>query len=111
MVFPAPLATPINNHQPALARLTSTNGERGLRSRRIFVITQVRRLPSTNRVDKEIRRVLIFDNHPDSLRLVLGRRSHSHANSFDPQPMTSSEIGLLCFLVVTLMVAMFWPLF
>jgi hypothetical protein len=75
------------------------------------VIAQVQRLPSKNGADKTMRRVLIFDNHPDSLRLVFGRSGHPQAPSSNLQPMAWPEVGLIWILVATLMVAMFWPLF
>jgi hypothetical protein len=66
---------------------------------------------SINGADKKIRQVLIFDNHPESLRLVFAQRDLSHAHSSDPPPMTWPEVGLVCSLVVTLLAAMVWPLF
>jgi hypothetical protein len=75
------------------------------------MITQVQRPPSTNGADKRIRRVLIFDNHPDSLRLLFGQNGLTNAYASDPQPMTWSEVSLVCSLVVILLAAMFWPLF
>src|SRR5436853_1488278 len=38
--------------------------------KKIFVIKQTSRLPSTSAPSGKIQRILIFDNHPDSLRLV-----------------------------------------
>jgi hypothetical protein len=57
---------------------------------------------------KTVRRILIFDNHPDSLRLVFGPRA-SHGQLSDPQHMPSWVVTLLWILVVGLMMAMFWP--
>jgi hypothetical protein len=108
--LPPHFVRPITNRQPDLVRLSSAHGQRDLHARKIFVIEQVRRLPSTN-ADKKIRRILIFDNHPDSLRLVFGRRADSHVHLSDPQRMTSSGVALLWILVMGLLLAMFWPLF
>ena len=58
MVFSAPFVRPIINHHPTPTRLSSSNGERGLRSRRILVIARVRRLPSRKGADKKTERVL-----------------------------------------------------
>jgi hypothetical protein len=111
MAFPAPLVGPGIHHQPGLARLASTNGQRGLHTKRIVVITQSQRLPSTDGADKKIQRLLIFDNHPDSLRLIFGRGNPSDAHSTDPPAMTWLEFGLPCVIAVTLLAAIFWPLF
>lgn len=60
---------------------------------------------------KTVRRILIFDNHPDSLRLVSGYRGEdSHVHVFDPPRTISWGVTLLWILVVGLMMAMFWPL-
>ena len=61
---------------------------------------------------KTIRRILIFDNHPDSLRLVSGYRGEdSHFRVFDSPRTISWGVTLLWILVVGLMMAMFWPLY
>jgi len=57
---------------------------------------------------KTIRRILIFDNHPDSLRLLFGSRI-SDGQLSDPQRTPSWVVALLWILVVGLMVAIFWP--
>ena len=61
---------------------------------------------------KTIRCILIFDNHPDSLRLVSGYRGEdSHFHVFDSLRTISWGVALLWILAVGLMMAMFWPLF
>jgi hypothetical protein len=80
--------------------------------RKIFVVKRTSHLPATNAAaGKTLRRILIFDNHPDSLRLVFGRCAASHASLSDPQGTTSWGVAFLWILVVGLMMAMFWPLF
>jgi hypothetical protein len=49
-------------------------------ARRIFVIKRAIRPPATNMRGKTIQRILIFDDHPDSLRLVFGRRASPRAD-------------------------------
>ena len=74
--------------------------------RKIFVIKKVSWLPATNAAGRKIQRVLIFDNHPDSLRLLSryrGADSHFHISSWG--------VALLWILVMGLMMAMFWPLY
>jgi hypothetical protein len=81
-------------------------------ARKIFVVKRTSHLPATNAAaGKTLRRILIFDNHPDSLRLVFGRCAASHASLSDPQGTTSWGVAFLWILVVGLMMAMFWPLF
>ena len=110
MAFPAPFARPIAGRQPNLAQSSPANGHRR-QMRKIFVIKRVSWLPATHAGGRKIQRVLIFDNHPDSLRLVSGNRSaDSHFHVSDPPRTTSWGGALLWILVVGLMMAMFWPL-
>jgi hypothetical protein len=111
---------PIENHHSNLFRLPSASGQPSVRVTKIFILKRTSRpfdsrsqqtLAATNVGRKKIRRILIFDNHPDSLRLVFGRRADSHLHLSDPQRMTSSGVALLWILIVGLMVAMLWPLF
>ena len=56
-----------------------------------------------------IRRILIFDNHPDSLRLVSRQYLNGDAQSPTLRPLYRDVIlGLL--LILLLVCAMFWPL-
>ena len=57
---------------------------------------------------KAIRRILVFDSHPDSLRLVFGPRA-SRGQLSDPERIPSWVVALVWILVVGLMMAMFWP--
>jgi hypothetical protein len=53
---------------------------------------------------KSIRRILIFDNHPDSLRLVFGRRLNTDVDPGAPQITSRRYIifGLIPILAVVL---------
>jgi hypothetical protein len=53
---------------------------------------------------KTIRRILIFDNHPDSLRLVFGRRLNADVDLSAPQTTSRGYIilGLIPILAVVL---------
>jgi hypothetical protein len=75
------------------------------------VITPLQQLRSTDGADKKRLHVLIFDNHPDSLRLMCGRGADSRVRPSALWPMIASEVVLPCILVVGLIAAMFWPLF
>jgi hypothetical protein len=60
-----------------------------------------------------VRRILIFDNHPDSLRLTSGyHRADPHGDLFGLPPRTNSRgLILVGMLVVVLLIALVWPLF
>jgi hypothetical protein len=77
------------------------------RRRKIFVIEQTNRLPSTNAAGKKIRRILIYDNHPDSLRLVLGRGANRRLSA--PQRIGSWDFLIVTTLALAGLIGMFWP--
>jgi hypothetical protein len=92
----------------------------GIRAKKIFVVKESSRLfdsrsgqalPATNPARKRIPRILIFDDHPDSLRLVFGRRVNPRAHLSAPRPASSWELILVSLLTAGALVAMFWPLF
>jgi len=60
---------------------------------------------------KTVRRVLIFDNHPDTLRLVLGQHANPNAGPSAPEPSGSWYLILVSILTMGALVGMFWPLF
>jgi hypothetical protein len=111
MPFPAPLVRPIAHGHPNLARLSFANEQSGPRTRKIFVIKQSRRLRSTNSADKKMQCILIFDNHPDTLRLVFGGGANPHGDLSVSQPASSWELILVSILTMGAMIGMFWPLF
>jgi hypothetical protein len=110
MVFPRPLVRPVIDRQLNLAQTSSGSGQRR-RTRKIFVIKQTSRLPLTNAAGRKIRRILIFDDHPDSLRLIFGRRANPHVDLFSPQRVSSWELILVSILTMGVLIGMFWPLF
>lgn len=73
------------------------------------MIKQVRRLESTTGTHKKIRCILIFDNHPDSLRLVFRANPHIHLSA--PERVISWELILVSILIMGALIGMFWPLF
>jgi len=92
----------------------------GIRAKKIFVIKQSSRrfdsrlgqpLPATNAARKRIQHILIFDDHPDSLRLVFGRRVNPHVHLSAPPPASLWELILVSMLTMGALVAVFWPLF
>jgi hypothetical protein len=110
MPFPARFLRPIAEHQPNLAEASSVSGQLGLRPRRIFIIEQTRRSPSRNAAAKKIRHILIFDNHPDSLRLAFGGDANPHGDLSVLQRVSSWELVLVSILTMGALIGMFWPL-
>jgi hypothetical protein len=74
------------------------------------MIKQTNRREATNLAGKPIQRILIFDDHPDSLRLVFGRRANPQ---IDLAMRRANSWTLILFSMVTMgaVIAMFWPLF
>jgi hypothetical protein len=94
-----------------LTRTSSGNEEQGRQTRKIFVIKQVQRLPAANAPGRQIRRILVFDNHPDSLHLVFGHRAN-RAVAVSDSPRTSLwDFILVAALTFAVVFGMFWPLF
>ena len=105
------LVRPIKHLDPNLFRPLSASGPSGIYGGKIFVIKQTSCLPSTGAAPgKKVQRILIYDDHPDSLRLVFGRRTASHVHLPDLPRTTSMGVAFLWILVVGLMMAMLWPL-
>ena len=113
MSFSAPLVRPIENRHPNLFDLPPASGLPGVRAKKIFVIKQEIHLPQTNAADDkiQIRRILIFDDHPDSLRLVFGHRANPHIHLSAPPSVRSWELILASILTMVALIGMFWPLF
>jgi hypothetical protein len=110
MPFPARLVRPIENRHPNLSRLPSASRLPGVRAKKIFVIKQEIHLLQTNAAGNKIRRILIFDNHPDSLRLVFGGGANPHGDLSVPQPASSWDLILVSILTMGALIGMFWPL-
>jgi hypothetical protein len=60
--------------------------------------------------DKMIRRILIFDNHPDSLRLVSRLRVRPDVDPATPRHRRFSYVAIGLVVITTLVLAMIWPL-
>jgi hypothetical protein len=56
-----------------------------------------------------VRHVLIFDNHPKSLRLLSETLAKADADLALPRNPLNGILGMA--LILTLVIAMFWPLF
>jgi len=110
MALPTSFVRRITEGQLNLAQTSSGDRQRA-RTRKIFIIKKTSRLPSTNAAGKKIRCILIFDNHPDSLRLVFGERANPYVDLSVPQRVSSWELVLVSILIMSALFGMFWPLF
>src|ERR1700726_3074334 len=81
-----------------LRRRFSLPGERRGQTRKIFVIKETSRVPSINAAGRKIRRILIFDNHPDSLHLIFGRRRSPYPSA--PRRTSSWELTVVSILTI-----------
>ncbi len=64
----------------------------------------------TNLSCKTIRRILIFDNHPDSLRLVSRLRVRPNVDLVAARRAHPAHLMFGLLLMLALSIAMFWPL-
>src|SRR4051812_10802747 len=95
---------------PVLRGLLSANAQSSVAARRIFVVRQANRLSVNNAQGKTIRRILVFDDHPDSLRLILGDSADVSVGDA-PEENTRRWAPLLGWaLVICLMILMLLPL-
>ena len=110
MALPTLFVRRITEGQLNLAQTSSGDKQRS-RTRKIFIIKKTSRLPSTNAAGKKIRRILIFDNHPDSLRLLFGERTNPYVDLSVPQRVSSWELIVVSILTMSALFGMIWPLF
>src|ERR1700730_16996995 len=89
---------------------SARTGQQRRRTKKIFVIKNTTRLRSTSAADKKIRRILIFDNHPESLRLVFGHRQHRGVDLIQSKRATSWELIVVSMVTLVGLIGMFWPL-
>jgi hypothetical protein len=98
---------------PQRIRITHISGSvlddsKGSDRKRIFAIVS---RPIPMKVEgKTMRRILIFDNHPDSLRLVSGLGVRPDVDSARPRYTSHSHVILGLVVVMALVLAMIWPL-
>jgi hypothetical protein len=57
-----------------------------------------------------MRRILIFDDHPDSLRLVFGRRRISDVDVSRARQISSGELIVVSMVTLVGLIGVFWPL-
>jgi hypothetical protein len=76
--------------------------------RKIFVIKQEIHVPQARDAHQRMRNILIFDDHPDSLRLVFGSPQPTHLSA--SQPMIWWELALASILTTGALIGMLWPI-
>src|SRR5882757_708954 len=111
---PGTASLPRSREFPKWIRVTHTcrpvlNDSKGLRQKRIFAIVS-RPVPSEVE-GKIIRRILIFDNHPDSLRLV--SESGADLDTEEAASRWERRASIICgsILIAIVVGAMLSPLF
>jgi hypothetical protein len=110
MSFTARLVRSIDRHYTNSFGLSSANEQPGVRARRIFVIKRTSRLLARNAEGKTIQRILIFDDHPDSLRLAFGRGANLPVGRTAPQSARWWDLMLAWMLIIGALILMFSPL-
>jgi hypothetical protein len=111
MGFSGGFVRPGTERTPVLDFLSSPPAQGGLQARKIFVLRQERGLDSRTGQGKTIRSILIFDDHPSSLRLVLAPIANPQADH--PAQATTRwwEPLLGGMLLIGTVVAILLPLF
>jgi hypothetical protein len=80
-------------------------------TKRFFIIQQAMQLPSTNSTEtRTVQHVLIFDDHPESLRLVFGSAT-PEIDLSRPPGISSRHLVLLSILIMGLLSAILWLFF
>lgn len=111
MPFPPQFVRAVDYYYPTVFGPPPAMEQPSVLPRKIFVFRQKRRLDSTTGAPKTMQRILIFDDHPDSLRLVFGRRARRQVNPTAPQSARWWDPILGWMLLMVALILMFLPLF
>ena len=68
-------------------------------------------LPATHAAGKTIRHILIFDNHPESLRVLLGQSANQYLDKPERNRDSLWDLVLPGMAILIALLALFWPLF
>src|SRR5438128_646425 len=109
MAFRTALVRPVVARPPGSVQTSRESGRRR-RTRKIFVVKQKRRLLAENRAHRKIEQVLVFDDHPESLRLAFREIRNSHVDLPRAHRATSFDLIVVSILTLLVLVGMFWPL-
>jgi hypothetical protein len=107
--FNAPLLKlPAEDRSANSFRFLSLDRQLGTGRKRFFIIKQAMQLPPTSSAEsRTVQHVLIFDDHPESLRLVFGSTTPEIDLSRTPS-VSSRHLVLLSILLASLLTAVLW---
>jgi hypothetical protein len=109
--FNAPLLTLPAEDRSANSFRVHSLGRPGIGAKRFFIIKQAIQLPPTNSAEsRTVQHVLIFDDHPESLRLVFGGAT-AEIDLSRPRSVSSRHLVLLSILIMGLLSAILWLFF
>jgi hypothetical protein len=111
MGFSGGFARPGTERRVVLNLLRFARAHRGLHARKIFVIKHEGRLHSRTGEGKTVRSILIFDDHPSSIRLVLARDAHPRGGPAAQPTSRWWEPFLGGMLIIGAVLVIFLPLF
>jgi hypothetical protein len=120
MPFPARFVRSVDYYYSTLLRLSPATEQPGIRVRKIFVIKEsIRPLacreggtqPIANPPGRPIQRILIYDDHPDSLQLVFGPGPKLPVDHSAPPSGRWWKPVLGGMLITGVLIVMFLPLF
>src|SRR5438270_5461519 len=110
ILFPTSFVRPVTKREPIFTRDSFPSRQPHIHAKKIFIIRQATQLPPTNSAEgKSAQHILIFDDHPESLRLVFGEPADPNVNRAAPRHITLWVISF-SILMLGLLTAMFWPL-
>jgi hypothetical protein len=92
-------------------RFLSRGRRLGLGTKRFFIIKQAVQLPPTSSAgSRTVQHVLIFDDHPESLRLVFGGAA-AQVDLSRPPGASLWYLVLLSIVIISSLIAILWALF
>src|SRR5438477_5824327 len=105
------LKPPAEDRSSNSFRVLSLGRQPGTRAKRIFIIKQAIHLPPTNSAEgRNMQHILIFDDHPESLRLVFGSTTPPEVGLPRPPHASSRHLVSLSIWIMTLVTAFLWAL-
>jgi hypothetical protein len=110
--FNAPvLRPPAEDRSANPFRFLSRGRRLGTGTKRFFIIKQAVQLPPTSSAgSRTVQHVLIFDNHPESLRLVFGGAA-AQVDLSRPPGASLWYLVLLSIVIISSLIAILWALF
>ena len=110
MMFPQRLGNE-EDTDSSLEDIPSSPKQFCVRKRKLFVFTKTSRLPTTEGgPGRQIHRILIFDDHPDSLRLILGGSACAEVSRSAQKRVRARSLILPALALIVALLTMFLPL-